>query len=305
MQSTLAPIVLFVYNRPGHTEQTVTALLKNELAYASDLIVYSDGPKNEAAFPKVEEVRSFIKDIRGFKSVSIIEREKNWGLADNIIDGVTTVVNKYGRVIVLEDDIVTSPFFLRFMNDALEFYENEEKVWHISGYMFPIDKTGLNSTFFTKGMFCWGWATWERAWKHYKRDPEKLPSQFSKEMIKDFNYDGTNAFFNQVLLNKSEKIRTWAIFWYAAIYCYNALCLCPRDSFVKNIGHDGSGVHCGKGFLLQQEFTNVYSVNFDNVIAESSTGRQSLKKNFKSARPKLSYKICRGIRKLFYNRISI
>ena len=119
MRSPLAPIVLFVYNRPWHTEQTVTALLKNELADSSALIIYSDAPKNEAAAGKVEEVRRFVKGIRGFKSVSIIEREKNWGLADSIIDGVTSVVNKYGRVIVLEDDIVASPFFLRFMNDGL------------------------------------------------------------------------------------------------------------------------------------------------------------------------------------------
>jgi len=136
------------------------------------------------------------------------------------------VVNKYGKVIVLEDDIVTSPFFLRFMNNALEFYEKEEKVWHISGYMFPINTTGLNDTFFTKGMFCWGWGTWERAWKHYKRNPESLPPQFTQEMIRDFNYENTNKFYDQVLANINGKLRTWAIFWYATIYLNNALCLC-------------------------------------------------------------------------------
>jgi len=289
--NTLAPIVLFVYNRPWHTEQTVTALLKNELADASDLIVYSDAPKNEAAAPKVEEVRRFIKGIRGFKSVSIIEREKNWGLADNIIDGVTMVVNKYGRVIVLEDDIVTSPFFLRFMNDALDFYEHEEKVWHVSGYLFPINTDGLGDAFFTKGMFCWGWATWTRAWKHYERDPENLPSKFSQEMIRDFNYENTNKFFDQVLANKNGRLHTWAIFWYAVIYLNKALCLCPRDSFVKNIGHDGSGIHCGRSRIMSDaELTSYYPLHFAEVIEESLVGRAALKKYF-SSKASLSYRI--------------
>lgn len=300
--NTLAPIVLFVYNRPWHTEQTVTALLKNELADASDLIIYSDAPKNEAATPKVEEVRSFIKGIRGFKSVSIIERERNWGLADNIIDGVTAVVNKHGRVIVLEDDIVTSPYFLRFMNDALDFYENEENVWHVSGYMFPIDTTDLNDTFFTKGMFCWGWGTWERAWRHYRRDPEKVPSQFSKEMISDFNYDDTNVFFDQILDNISGKLHTWAIFWYAAIYLNEALCLCPRESFVKNIGHDGSGVHCGKGPLYETAFSHFYPVKVHNPVIESQTGREALKKFFKSLKPSFTHRMARRINNLLFRR---
>jgi len=289
--NTLAPVVLFVYNRPWHTEQTVTALLKNELADASDLIVYSDASKNEAATPKVKEVRSFIKGIRGFKSVSIIERERNWGLADNIIDGVTAVVNKHGRVIVLEDDIVTSPYFLRFMNDALDFYENEENVWHVSGYMFPIDTTDLNDTFFTKGMFCWGWGTWARAWKHYQRNPESLPSQFTQEMVRDFNYDNTNNFFDQVLGNINGKLRTWAIFWYAAVYLNNALCLCPRDSFIKNIGHDGSGVHCGRSSKFENDLINNYPIYFERKIEESNAVRNKLTLFFESLKPRLIQRI--------------
>ena len=115
----LAPIVLFVYNRPDHTRQTVEALQKNELAIDSELFIYSDATKNENAEQKVNEVREYIKNINGFKKVTIVEREKNWGLANSIIDGVTKIVNEYGKIIVLEDDLVTSPYFLKFMNWAL------------------------------------------------------------------------------------------------------------------------------------------------------------------------------------------
>ena len=120
---TLAPIVIFVYNRPNHTRQTVEALRKNELANESELFIYADAPKNENAVVKVNEVREYIKSVDGFKKVTIIHREKNWGLANSIIDGVTKIVNEYGKIIVLEDDLITSPNFLSFTNQALDFYE--------------------------------------------------------------------------------------------------------------------------------------------------------------------------------------
>jgi len=143
----LAPIVLFVYNRPEHTRRTVKALQKNKLAIESELIIYSDAHTNISVKEGTDEVRGYIKNIDGFKKVTIIERDKNWGLAASIIDGVTKIINKYGRVIVLEDDLVTSPYFLNFMNNALVFYENEDKVWHISGWNYPIDIDGLNDVF--------------------------------------------------------------------------------------------------------------------------------------------------------------
>jgi GT2 family glycosyltransferase len=145
----LAPIALFVYNRPWHTRQTVEALKKNQLFDSSDLIILSDGAKDQASAQKVEEVRQYLRTISGFKSVKIIERDCNIGLAQSIISGVTQVINEYGRVIVMEDDLVTSPFFLRYMNDALECYENEDKVISIHGYCYPISV--LPETFFLKG----------------------------------------------------------------------------------------------------------------------------------------------------------
>ncbi|MDD4082332.1 MAG: glycosyltransferase [Sphaerochaetaceae bacterium] len=155
-----APIVLFVYSRLDHTKRTVEALKNNLLADESNLIIFSDAPKNEKSKKAVEEVRKYIHSIKGFKSVKIIERKNNVGLANSIIDGVTKVVNKYGKIIVLEDDLVTSKYFLNFMNDSLELYKNESKVISISGYTYPVG--GLAETFFIKGTDCWGWATWKR-----------------------------------------------------------------------------------------------------------------------------------------------
>jgi GNT-I family. len=144
----LAPVVLFVYARPQHTKKTLEALQKNDKAESTDLIIYSDGHKFDQNRSQVQEVRNYLKTVSGFKSIKVIERDKNWGLAANIIDGVSEVINHYGKVIVMEDDIVTSPSYLSFMNQALEHYQNENKVWHISGWNYPIEVKGLDDAFF-------------------------------------------------------------------------------------------------------------------------------------------------------------
>ncbi|MBR5612431.1 MAG: glycosyltransferase, partial [Bacteroidaceae bacterium] len=157
-----APILLFTYNRLAHTRRCVEALLKNSLATESELFIYSDGAKDDTQQAAVNEVRNYIHNIRGFKQITIIQRDENWGLARNIIDGVTTQVNRYGKVIVLEDDLVVAPYFLQFMNDALETYKDEPKVGHIQACDFTQDPT-LPDTFLIKWTGSWGWGTWDRA----------------------------------------------------------------------------------------------------------------------------------------------
>jgi hypothetical protein len=270
----LAPIVLFVYNRPWHTRQTVGALKKNELASESELFIFSDGWKNEQDKTKVLEVREYLKTIDGFKRVHIIERERNYGLADNIIDGVTKVVNEYGKIIVLEDDIVTSPYFLKFMNEALERYKDEERVFGVNGYAFPIKKEGLPSAYFLKSFACWGWGTWKRAWKFFEKNPDKLIKTFTKDMIREFNFDNSYDYWYQVIANKKGKINTWAIFFYTSAFLNNGLFLAPRDSFTKNIGHDLSGVHSEKVKYFDTELALEYNINFPEKIEEHKLARQ-------------------------------
>lgn len=188
-----SPVCIFVYNRPWHTKQTIEALKRNVLADQSDLIIYSDAPKNPAAFEKVKEVRDYIKTITGFKTVSIIERNENLGLARSIINGVTEVINKYGRVIVLEDDLVTSPYFLSFMNNALEIYKNNQKVWHITGWNYSIDSVGLDEVFFWKVMNCSGWGTWSDRWRYFEKNPQKLIKSFTREKIRQFDLEDSGV----------------------------------------------------------------------------------------------------------------
>jgi len=244
-----APIALFVYNRPWHTHQTVMALQNNELAKESDLIVFSDGPKIESNKEKtksneekVKEVRNYIKNITGFKAVKIIERKQNLGLANSIISGVTEVVNQYGRIIVLEDDLVTSKYFLRFMNEALELYEKEDKVISIHGYVYPIED--LPETFFLKGADCWGWATWKRGWDIFEADGKKLLLELRKrKLLKRFDFDGAYPYTKMLKNQIKGKNNSWAIRWYASALLNDKLTLYPGKSLVNNIGADSSGTH--------------------------------------------------------------
>ena len=285
LRDTYSPIVLFVYNRPMHTCQTVEALLKNQPSQESDLIIFSDAPKSGEQAEAVQEVRQYIREISGFKSVAIVEREINYGLARNIIEGVTEVCNRYGRVIVLEDDLITSPYFLSFMNDALDAYRDEEKVMHISGYMFPIDASGLPETFFLRTASCWGWATWDRAWKRFCKEPKKLLGEFTEQTINRFNMDGAYNFWAQVEQNEHGLINTWAVFWYASVFQVDGLCLHPAFSMVNNIGHDDTGEHCKQGGDFSTTLAGNPVTYFENNIIENSLVHARTREFFLAIRP--------------------
>src|ERR1700744_4097424 len=179
----IAPIALFVYNRPEHTRRTISYLQKNLLAEESRLFIFSDGPKTDADKSKVEEVRQMAKEVTGFKSLKIIERKENLGLANSIISGVTKLVNEYDKVIVFEDDLISSPYTLQYFNEALTHYAKEEKVMHIGAYMYALPDKKLPQTFFYRAATSWGWATWARAWKNFEPDINKLMGQFDKSKI--------------------------------------------------------------------------------------------------------------------------
>ncbi len=239
-----APIGLFVYNRPWHARQTVEALQKNELAEESDLFIFSDAPKNAKVSSTVQEVREYIRSIIGFRSLTIIEREENLGLANSIVNGVTRLCNDYGRTIVLEDDIVTSPHFLSYMNRALDLYENEERVVCVGAYMFPIH-AHLPETFFLKIPDCWGWGTWARGWASFEPDGHKLLREISRRKLnKLFDINGSYP-YTQILANQARgENDSWSIRWYASAFLQNRLTLYPGRSLTNNIGFDGSGRHC-------------------------------------------------------------
>lgn len=297
---TLAPIVLFVYNRPFHAQQTIEALQKNELADESELFIYSDAAKNEEARKSVDEVREYIETISGFKKVTVTKRQKNWGLANSIIEGVTKTVNEYGKIIVLEEDLVTSPYFLKFMNEALEFYKDERKIWHISGWNYSIKGDGLEDVFTWRAMNCWGWATWSGRWSHYDKDAQKIATTFSREEIKAFNIDGFyRDFWAQIKDNREKRIDTWAIFWYVTIFKNSGLCLNPVNTFVRNIGLDGSGENCINYDVYQKELNQNKNVRFVISESENKLALAQIKQFYRENPYKLIDRIKSKLKRLF------
>ena len=246
---TCAPILLFVYNRPEHTRRCIESLTRNALAADSTLYIYADGAKDTTQQSAVDEVRSYLRTIRGFKTVNLIERKENWGLARNIIDGVTTQVNRYGKVIVLEDDLVVAPYFLQFMNDALETYKDEPKVGHIQACDFTQDPS-LPDTFLIKWTGSWGWATWERAWKHFNPDGKALLEELEqRKLTYTFDFNGKYGFTRMLRRQIEGKNNSWAIRWNASLFLKDILSLNVGRSLVQNEGFDGSGTNCGGGGL--------------------------------------------------------
>ncbi|WP_074816012.1 glycosyltransferase [Selenomonas ruminantium] len=277
-----APVVLFTYNRLDHTNKSIEALKQNVLADETELFIYSDAPKNEGAKDSVAAVREYLHSVTGFKKIEIIEREENWGLARNIIDGVTKIVNEYGRIIVLEDDIVTSPYFLQYMNDALRIYEQEPKVMAVSGYCWGKDKEDLPETFFLRWFSCWGWATWKEAWDIFERNPEKLVSEHNMENNAYYNMNGQQNMWYQVEQNLTGDLYTWAIFFYTAIWIYEGLVLYSNEDLCLNIGFDNSGEHCGEddyGFY-KTDLRQSPVCDFTQEIITSASAEKCVTKSF-------------------------
>ena len=295
---TLAPVALFTYNRLWHTQQIVEALQYNELAIDSELFVFSDGPKTEADREKVAAVREYLATITGFGKVSVIHRNRNFGLAQSIITGVTEIVNRHGRIIVLEDDMVTSPGFLRFMNEALELYEVEERVISIHGYLYPV-RTELPETFFLKGADCWGWATWKRGWEMFEPDGQKLLGELrARDLTHPFDFDGSYPYTKLLANQVRSKTDSWAIRWYASAFLRDKLTLYPGKSLVQNIGNDSSGTHCETRDEYDVELGEV-AVPLSRIAIEADpAARRAVGVFLRSARPGLSKEIGRKLKKL-------
>jgi hypothetical protein len=272
-------------------------LQRNEFSAESDLFIFSDAAKRPEVADAVCEVREYIKTIRGFKSLKIVEREKNLGLANSIIAGVSMLCKEYGRVIVVEDDLIVSPVFLGYMHTALETYKWEPKVMQVSANMFPVQVEGMAKTFFCRLTTSWGWGTWERAWQRFDPDAKRLAAMISARGLQE-EFDCGYGYFQMLRMQAKGQIDSWAIRWYASVFLSDGLCLHPSLSLVANIGHDGSGVHCVE--------TNRYCVcisselpdSFPQAIEESSAGRQALENFLRATRPSGWKRLLGGIRKI-------
>lgn len=245
--NTLAPICLFTYNRLEETKQTVKALQNNFLASESELYVFSDGPKNELAKDKVNAVRDYIKTIKGFKSITVFESKINKGLANSILDGVSQIINEFGKVIVLEDDLVTTPNFLDFMNQGLSYFKNNKGIYSISGFV-PLIKNIYNFDFFLhERSYPWGWATWNHEWSQVNFNKKDLSEIIRKDpmVLKEFSSKcGEDA--SKMLLNSLNGLNnSWYIRWVFFNFFKSKLAVFPTQSLVSNEGFNSSkGTHC-------------------------------------------------------------
>lgn len=241
MKSRLAPLALFAYKRLAHLERTIASLKVNALAPLTELYIFCDGSRSEADLVDVAAVRGFVREIEGFASVVIVERECNHGLSASIVRGVSELLVKYESIIVLEDDMETSPYFLNFMNDGLTLYEAVPNVASIHAYALPID--GLPETYFMRGADCWGWATWRSRWQCFEPDAISLLKQLiaSGQLIA-FNQYGFRPLYLLVKQALGE-VDSWYIRWHTTNFLANKLTLHTGRSFVHNTGTDGSGTH--------------------------------------------------------------
>lgn len=296
--NSLAPVLLFVYNRPAHTLKTLTALEKNQHANQTILYIYSDAAKDVRSIEAVDEVRKIIRKPWSFKQITIVERDKNWGLAANVIDGVTKVVREHGQIIVVEDDLETSAFALDYFNKALDRYRDNAQVMQISGYGYPVQKLReLPETFFFRVANSWGWATWDRAWQHFNSNIDELVSDFSAEQIHQFSIEGKENFWKQVQELRSGKINSWAIRWYASVFKKNGLVLYPRNSMTQNIGNDGSGTHTAAESTYQVTLADHPVHYFPTEIAENVQAYEAIKYFYAHRKGSLFHRGIRFLRK--------
>jgi hypothetical protein len=278
-----APIILFTYNRPEHTQKTLDALAINPEAKDSLLFIYCDGAKDNATTEVLDKIKKNIAISHSesrFKHVQVIEHSINKGLANSVVDGVTEIVNKFDKVIVLEDDLISDKWFLKYMNDSLNLYEFEQEIACISGYIYPVAKQ-LPQTFFIKGADCWGWATWKRAWMLFEKDGEKLLNELeSKKLIYDFNFYNTYPYIQMLKDQINKKNNSWAILWYASAYLKNKYTLYPGQSLINNIGIDGSGTHSGSSSYFDIHLLNE-KIKVEKIsIFENSKAKQIISEYF-------------------------
>jgi hypothetical protein len=279
-----APIALFVYNRKTHLQSTIEALLKNQEAHATALYIFSDYPRSAHDEEAVAEVRRYVREIDGFSAITIIEREENFGLSKSIITGVTSVCREHGRLIVVEDDMIVSRYFLKFMNDALRLYEHCDEVISIHGYVYPVERQ-LPETWFLKAAHCWGWATWQRGWDLFEPDGQRLLDEIrDRNLTTEFNFEGSYPYQKMLQDQIRGRNDSWAIRWYASAFLQGKLTLYPGKSLVYNIGMDGSGIHCSSTSRFAGEIADRPIAVHKMALIENADARSAIADFFRRTR---------------------
>jgi hypothetical protein len=297
-----APVALFAYMRPEHLRVTVESLRANPEAGGTELVVFCDAPKRAEHADGVAAVRSFAATIDGFASVQVIHRERNFGLAASIIDGVTRLTGSHGRVIVVEDDLMLSPHFLRYMNHGLDLYASDDQVASLHGYCYPVQHA-LSETFFLRGADCWGWATWQRAWAHFRPDGAALLQELQRRgLCREFDYDGQYGYTRMLRDQIAGRNDSWAVRWHASCFLDGRLTLYPGRSLVHNIGNDGTGTHCADLADYAQTVALTPIVLERQPLHQSMPARDAFVRFFRASQPGTTMRVARALRRLLGDR---
>jgi hypothetical protein len=283
-----APVVVFAYARPEHLQRTIESLRANPEAASTVLHVLCDGPRSSQDQSQVDAVRKYVASIEGFASVHRVFREHNLGLAQSVIEGATELLRRHEQLIVLEDDLVLSPHFLRYMNQALVCYRHDDQVASVHGYCYPVD-TPLPETFFLRGADCWGWATWARAWRHFEADGRTLLQRLrERRLTRAFDLDGSYRYTAMLEDQVAGRNNSWAIRWHASCFLRDMLTLYPGRSLVDNIGNDASGTHCDATGAFSQAVTGV-AIEVERIaLVESVSARKAFARFLRAQKPSLA-----------------
>ncbi len=283
-----APVALFAYRRPDHLRRALDSLAANPGADQTQVSIYCDGAKSGTDREAVELVREIARGVHDsgmFASVRVIERDHNIGLAASVISGVTQTLEDHESVIVMEDDLVVSPDFLEYMNQALELYVNNEEVISIHGFMYSVPPV-LLQTVFLRGADCWGWATWRRGWEIFEPDSQKLLKELDRSPDRaQFDFDGAFPYRQMLKDQAAGVIDSWAVRWYASAFLANKLTLYPGQSLVENIGQEGSGTHSESATSHEVMAKRIDLPIRAIDIEESVAARQVISQTLKRARP--------------------
>jgi hypothetical protein len=247
------PLAFFAYNRPEHAQRALQALHQCRRAAECDFYFFSDGPRSEDVWQKVNATRAVLAEWALKMNAVVVERSQNLGLAKSIATGVSELTSRYGRVIVVEDDLVVAPDFLHYMIEALDHYEVEDRVMQVGAFTISPPESVMADAFLLPVTTTWGWATWQRAWRHFSWLPKELDvAKHDKEWLALFNLNKTCAFLAMLEDRLAGRNDSWGILWWYAVSRHRGLVVYPKRSLVWNGGFDGSGVHCGKEDFLGQ-----------------------------------------------------
>lgn len=239
----LAPVALFVYKRPEHARRTIENLIACPEADQSPIFVFADGPKSEADAEAVEATRAVVDELLGDRA-TVVTRDRNRGLANSIIAGTTELCDKYGEVIVVEDDLLLAPSFLRFLNEGLERYRHDPRVMQVSGHQFDVPALARSGkALFLPMTSSWGWATWKRAWDLFDPAATGWRERLTGAEARRFNLEGAYDFTSMLERQMTRGIDSWAIRWYYSVFSHSGLVLWPPCTLVRHEGLDGTGTH--------------------------------------------------------------